>query len=109
MTTAPKAAILSPQTLVPLGVLGVLLLVPVSGYIWLDARFDEVRTSEEKNFADLSKRADVIEQNLSLQNKAMLDRWTLSNQTVWYLEAKQKNPSLNLPDPRSIVKGDPTP
>jgi thioesterase domain-containing protein len=122
-----KTPIISTASLMPLGTVGavftILVSIPLYSYIWLDEKFDtfkqfveqktdEAKEIEQKHFdkiveykTETTKRLDKLEEKLETQNKTIQDRWTLSNQTIWYLEAKQRNPTIDLPDPRRVAAG----
>ena len=78
--------VIGSNTLIPLGLVGVLVFSIISAVFWLDSRFD-------------SLEARMVQIELSIG-----DRWTSSSMKLWSEILQRKNPETKVPDPWEIVK-----
>lgn len=103
--------VINETTLMPLRIviplIATLIGVPFTAYLWAESRLQELEEAETKKIQLIHDDIGVIKQDINnlktsidLQSKKIEDRWTLSDQVIWYLELKQKNPTLDIPDPR---------
>ena len=132
-----RKLVISSSTLVPLGFTVIVVLailgLPVVVYSWFTTQFaesarinqaavDSLKQIQQGHYEtqatqrlellklvdQLTVKVDKQNDKIDQQNKVMQDRWTLGDQTVWYLELKQRNPTLNMPDPRAVSAGKPS-
>ena len=89
----PKVPIftLDRSTLIPLGLLITVVLSAISGTVWLQASFMDLKYQLKDN-------TDTINEiKMEIQEK-MTDRWTRTDMTNFLDLLKAKNPELKIPD-----------
>lgn len=87
-TTTNGRVVLNRDTLLPVGVVSAIIATLFSGYLWLQAQFQDIRG-----------RLDRIEVQAS-------DRWTETDMRLWVLEFARKNPQIATPDARHHAPGE---
>lgn len=92
----PRLA-LAKETLLPIGVVLLLLGGASSSWIWLEHRFDAVQAEVSKGFHTAEVRM------ISIENK-LTQRWTARDQQIWTQQLKIDNPELSVPDAMAIAK-----
>jgi len=94
--SVPRLA-LTKETLLPIGVVLLLLGGVSSTWIWLERRFDSIQSEVSKGFHATEVRM------ISIENK-LTQRWTARDQQIWTQQLKIDNPELSVPDALVIAK-----
>ena len=94
---ADKEMVLTPSTLVPLGMVVGIILSLVTGSIYFERKFSTMTTQ----MSDMQHNV-----NLKLQTiqERMLNRWTAQDMKIWEQELKIHNPELTVPNSSEIVR-----
>ena len=87
----PEVRLLSPNTFVPISTIVLLIGLFISGYVWLDEKFDML---VDENRA-INTRILLLDRDL---NELKQNRWTDSQMSKWVSELQRANPTIQVPD-----------
>jgi hypothetical protein len=83
---------LTPSTVMPVGMVVVIVLALWRGSAYLDDKFRRMEAS-----------INSVEQELRLVNMSIVDRWTAQDMKTWEQSLQIKNPTLLVPDSYVII------
>lgn len=103
-SVASKVAVISSNTLIPLGAVVLVFLAAWNVQAFMEKKFQSMPAQLNDIKRESTEYNYVVNTQLDGLRKMMSDRWTSQDMKIWEQELKIRNPAINVPDSAAITR-----